>query len=86
MVRVIDRFPDHRTHLNLTGIDLNDYVDPQFALRGVNGRDSPSGNRIPGSGGGRGDGSGRGNKVAGNSESNDSGASGDDYGDDDNGY
>ena len=80
VVRVIDRFPDHRTPPDLTGIDLNDYVDPQFALRAVNGGDSPSGNRIPGSGGGKGDGSGGGNKTAVNGESDDSVDS------DDNGY
>ena len=80
VVRVIDRFPGHRTPPDLTGIDLNDYVNPQHALRAVNGEDSPSGIRIPGSGGGRGDGSGGGNKVAGNRTSENSGDG------DDNGY
>ena len=50
VVRVIDRFPGHRTPPDLTGIDLHDYVDHQYALRAVNGEDSPSGSRIPGSG------------------------------------
>ena len=65
MVRVIDQFSDDRTPLGLTGIDLIDYVDLQFALRAVNGEDSPIGNKIPGRGSGDGNGSGSGNKVAG---------------------
>lgn len=63
MVRVIDQFSDDRTPLGLTGIDLIDYVDLQFALRAVNGEDSPIGNKILGRRSG--DGNGGGNKVAG---------------------
>lgn len=51
VIRVLDRFPDHRTPPDLSGIDLNIYVDPQFAPRATNGGD--------GSGGGTGGGGGR---------------------------
>lgn len=37
VLRVLDRYPDHRTPPDLSGIDLNKYVDPQFALEAVNG-------------------------------------------------
>ena len=60
VTRVLDRFPDHRPLPDLSGIDLNSYVDPQFVLQAISGEaGSGSGNR-GGPGTGAGDGSGRG--------------------------
>lgn len=55
--RQLDRFPDHRTPPVLSGIDLNLYVDPQFALQATSGGDANGDDdRVPGSGGGDGSG------------------------------
>ena len=56
VTRVLDRYPDHRPLPDLSGIDLNSYLDPQFALQAVSG----SGGDQGGPGTGAGDGSGRG--------------------------
>ena len=37
VVRILDRFPEHRTPPDLSVIDLTTYVDPQFALRAISG-------------------------------------------------
>ena len=59
VLQILDRFPEHRTPPDLSGIDLDAHVDPQFALRAVSGGDGGGGGRVPGSGGGDGSGGGR---------------------------
>lgn len=62
VLQILGRFPEHRTPPDLSGIDLNTHVDPQFALRAVSGGDGSGGGggRDPGRGGGDGSGGGAG--------------------------